>query len=256
MRPMGGGSSWKNRRVRTLVFIPALNEEASIAGVIGGVHEHLPDADVLVIDDGSTDATADRAREAGAIVAPLPFNQGVGAAQQTGYLFALHEGYDICAQIDGDGQHPPQELARVVACVRDDDADMAVGSRYLDPDLAREGDYHASPMRELGIRLFRAIVSASTHQRFTDTTSGLRAINRRAMAVLGEGHSPEFADVESLQRAVHQGLRVKEIPVRMLPRAEGSSFLGPLHSLYYIYKTLVVLLVGHARPRGSSSGSQ
>jgi hypothetical protein len=242
--------------VRTLVFIPALNEEASIATVIEGVHQALPDADVLVIDDGSSDATAARARAAGAVVALMPFNQGVGAAQQTGYLYALREGYDVCAQIDGDGQHPPQELAKVVARVREGHADMAVGSRYLDPDLAKEGDYRATHTRQLGIRLFRAIVSASTHQRFTDTTSGLRALNRPAMRLLGEQLSPEFADVEALQRAVHQGLRVEEVPVRMLPRSGGSSFLSPLHSLYYIYKTLIVLLVGHARPRGPSTGNE
>ncbi len=242
--------------MRTLVFIPALNEEESIAQVIRGVREHLPDADVLVVDDGSTDATAERARAVGAIVASMPFNQGVGAAQQTGYLYALREGYDVCAQIDGDGQHPPQELARIVERVGRGDVDLAVGSRYLDPELARDGDYRASHSREIGIRLFRAIVSASTHQRFTDTTSGLRALDRRAMAVLGENLSPEFADVEAVQHAVHQGLRVEEVPVRMLPRSGGASFLSPLHSLYYIYKTLVVLLVGHVRPRprGSSTG--
>ena len=240
--------------MRTLVFIPAWNEEASIAEVIGGVREHLPDADVLVVDDGSSDETAARARGAGAIVASLPFNQGVGAAQQTGYLYGLREGYDVCAQIDGDGQHPPEELARIVECVRVGGVDLAVGSRYLDPELARDGDYRATHTRELGIRLFRTIVSASTHQRFTDTTSGLRALNPRAMAVLGENLSPEFADVEAVQAAVHQGLRVEEVPVRMLPRSGGRSFLSPLHSLYYIYKTLVVLLVGHVRPRKSGSG--
>jgi glycosyltransferase involved in cell wall biosynthesis len=238
--------------VRTLVFIPAWNEEDSVGGVIAGVRDCLPDADLLVVNDGSTDDTAARARAAGALVASLPFNQGVGAAQQTGYLYALREGYDVCAQTDGDGQHPPGELARVVAQVREGNADMAIGSRYLDPDIAQAGDYQASPMRGLGIRVFRAIVSASTHQRFTDTTSGLRALNRSAMALFVERLSSEFADVESLQRAVHQGLRVKEIPVRMLPRAGGDSFLNPLGSLYYIYKTLVVLLAGHVRPRGSS----
>jgi hypothetical protein len=242
--------------VRTLVFIPAWNEEASIGAVIAGVRENLPGADILVVDDGSSDETVARARAAGARIASLPFNQGVGAAQQTGYLFALREGYDICAQIDGDGQHPPAELARVVSRVTEGSADMVVGSRYLDPELAEAGDYRATRTRKLGIRLFRFIVSASTRQRFTDTTSGLRAVNRRAMALFGERLSPEFADVESLQRAVHQGLRVEEVPVRMLPREEGASFLGPLRSLYYIFKTLVVLLVGHLRPRDPEYGKR
>jgi glycosyltransferase involved in cell wall biosynthesis len=235
--------------VRTLVFIPAWNEEASIPRVIEGVREALPDADVLVIDDGSTDATAARARAAGARVATLPFNQGVGAAQQTGYMYALRGGYDICAHLDGDGQHLPSELARLVKEVEAGAADMVVGSRYRDRSLALEDDYRASRSRRTGQHLFRLIVSLSTRQRFTDTTSGMRAVNRAAMTLFSERYSPEFAEVESVQRAVLQGLRVEELPVRMLARAEGRSFLTPVQSAYYIFKTLVVLLVGQFRPR-------
>ena len=125
--------------MRTLVFIPAWNEEASIAEVIGDVREHLPEADVLVVDDGSTDATPARAREAGAIVASLPFNQGLGAALQTGYLYALREGYDSCAHLDADGQHPPAEVARLLAEVAADRADLVIGSRYREAGPG-EGD--------------------------------------------------------------------------------------------------------------------
>jgi glycosyltransferase involved in cell wall biosynthesis len=235
--------------VRTLVFIPAWNEESSIAGVIEEVREALPHADVLVVDDGSTDATAARAREAGARVASLPFNQGVGAAQQTGYIYALRRGYEICAHLDGDGQHLASELARLVKEVETGEADMVVGSRYQDRSLAQEDDYRASRPRRTGQHLFRLIVSLSTRQRFTDTTSGMRAVNRKAMALFSERYSPEFAEVESVQRAVLQGLRVEELPVRMLARSEGRSFLTPLRSAFYIFKTLVVLLVGQFRPR-------
>jgi glycosyltransferase involved in cell wall biosynthesis len=235
--------------VRTLVFIPAWNEESSITGVIEGVREALPDADVLVVDDGSTDATAARARGAGARVASLPFNQGVGAAQQTGYMYALRGGYEICAHLDGDGQHLPSELARLVKEVEANKADMVVGSRYSDRSLAREDDYRAGLSRRTGQHLFRLIVSLSTRQRFTDTTSGMRAVNREAMALFSERYSPEFAEVESVQRAVLQGLRVEELPVRMLSRSEGRSFITPVRSAYYIFKTLVVLLVGQFRPR-------
>jgi glycosyltransferase involved in cell wall biosynthesis len=235
--------------VRTLVFIPAWNEESSIARVIEGVREALPEADLLVVDDGSADATGARAREAGARVASLPFNQGVGAAQQTGYMYALRGGYEIAAHLDGDGQHLPAELARLVKEIEEDRADMVVGSRYSDPDFAHEDDYRASITRRTGQHLFRLIVSLSTRQRFTDTTSGMRAVNRQAMTLFSERYSPEFAEVESVQRAVLQGLRVEELPVRMLSRAEGRSFLTPLRSAYYIFKTLVVLLVGQFRPR-------
>jgi glycosyltransferase involved in cell wall biosynthesis len=235
--------------VRTLVFIPAWNEESSIAGVIDGVHEALPDADLLVVDDGSTDDTVERAHAAGARVASLPFNQGVGAAQQTGYVYALRNGYDICAHLDGDGQHMPTELARLVEEIKADRADMVIGSRYRDRSVARDDDYRASISRRTGQHLFRLIVSLSTRQRFTDTTSGMRAVNRRAMALFKEHYSPEFAEVESVQRAVLQGLRVEELPVRMLSRSEGRSFITPVRSVFYIFKTLVVLLVGQFRPR-------
>ena len=235
--------------MRTLVFIPAWNEESSIGGVIAGVREELPGADLLVVDDGSTDATAVRAREAGARVASLPFNQGVGAAQQTGYIYALRGGYDICAHLDGDGQHLPSELARLVKEVESGKADMVVGSRYRDRSLAEDDDYRASVSRRTGQHLFRLIVSLSTRQRFTDTTSGMRAVNRDAMTLFSERYSPEFAEVESVQRAVLQGLVVEELPVRMLSRTEGSSFLTPIRSGFYIFKTLIVLLVGQFRPR-------
>jgi glycosyltransferase involved in cell wall biosynthesis len=235
--------------VRTLVFIPAWNEESSIAGVIAGVREAIPEADVLVVDDGSTDATGARARAAGARVARLPFNQGVGAAQQTGYIYALRGGYEIGAHLDGDGQHIPSELARLVKEIEAGMADMVVGSRYRDPGVAQDDDYRASISRRTGQHLFRLIVSLSTRQRFTDTTSGMRAVNREAMSLFSEHYSPEFAEVESVQRAVLQGLRVEELPVRMLSRAEGRSFLTPLRSAFYIFKTLVVLLVGQFRPR-------
>ena len=235
--------------MRTLVFIPAWNEEGSIASVIEGVREALPQADLLVVDDGSTDATRERALAVGARVATLPFNQGVGAAQQTGYMYALRGGYDICAHLDGDGQHLPGELARLVTEIEADKADMVVGSRYSDRSVALDDDYRASVSRRTGQHLFRLIVSLSTRQRFTDTTSGMRAVNRSAMQLFNDRYSPEFAEVESVQRAVLQGLRVEELPVRMLSRAEGRSFLTPVRSGYYIFKTLVVLLVGQFRPR-------
>ena len=122
--------------MRTLVFIPAWNEEGPIAEVIAGVRNSLPAAELLVIDDGSTDATAKRAREAGALVASLPFNQGLGAALQTGYLHALREGYDACAHLDADGQHPPAEVARLLEEVYGNRADLVIGSRYRDPGIA------------------------------------------------------------------------------------------------------------------------
>ena len=235
--------------MRTLVFIPAWNEEGSVAAVIGDVRERLPDADILVVDDGSTDATAAQAREAGAVVASLPFNQGLGAALQTGYLYALRQGYDYCAHLDADGQHPPAEVARLLDEVRAGRADLVIGSRYRDRGPAEGDDYKPTISRRIGTSVFRFFLTLATRQRFTDTTSGMRAANRRVMSLFSAHYSPDFAEIESLQLAVRQGLRVEEVPVRMLERAGGSSFLTPLRSAFFIFKGLVVLLVGQFRPR-------
>jgi hypothetical protein len=235
--------------MRTLVFIPAWNEEDSVATVIGEARESIPGADLLVIDDGSTDATAERARAAGALVASLPFNQGLGAALQTGYLHALREGYDVCAHLDADGQHPPREVARLLEEVYADRADLVIGSRYRDPERAESDDYKPTLSRRIGTGVFRFFLTLATRQRFTDTTSGMRAANRRVMALFSEHYSPDFAEIESLQLAVREGLRVEELPVRMLERVGGSSFLTPLRSAFFIFKGMIVLLVGQFRPR-------
>jgi glycosyltransferase involved in cell wall biosynthesis len=235
--------------MRTLVFIPAWNEEDSVATVIAGVRERLPGADVLVVDDGSTDATAERARAAGALVASLPFNQGLGAALQTGYLHALREGYDFCAHLDADGQHPPAEVARLLEEVHADRADLVIGSRYREPGPVESDDYRPTLSRRIGTGVFRFFLTLATRQRFTDTTSGMRAANRRVMALFSKRYSPDFAEIESLQLAVREGLRVEELPVRMLERAGGSSFLTPLRSAFFIFKGMIVLLVGQFRPK-------
>jgi glycosyltransferase involved in cell wall biosynthesis len=235
--------------VRTLVFIPAWNEEASIDAVVADVRTHLDGVDILLVDDGSTDATTARARGCGVLVATLPFNQGLGAALQTGYLYALREGYDFCAHLDADGQHPASEVAKLLAEVQADRADLAIGSRYHSGAVAANDDYRATFSRRVGIGIFRFFLTLATRQRFTDTTSGMRAANRRVMSLFSENYSPDFAEIESLQLAVREGLRVEELPVRMLERAGGSSFLTPVRSAFFIFKGIVVLLVGQFRPR-------
>ncbi len=236
--------------MRTLVFIPAWNEQASIADVIADVRQAIPEAEILVVDDGSTDATSERGRECGVLVATLPFNQGLGAALQTGYLYALREGYDLCAHLDADGQHPAAEVARLLEVLAADRADLVIGSRYSDSGAEAAGDdYRPTFSRRIGTSVFRFFLTLATRQRFTDTTSGMRAANRRVMALFSENYSPDFAEIESLQLAVRQGLRVEEVPVRMLERTGGTSFLTPVRSAFFIFKGVVVLLVGQFRPR-------
>jgi len=230
-----------------MVLIPAWNEEDSIGAVVCDARSHFPEAEVLVVDDGSSDRTASVARASGATVARMPFNQGVGAASQTGYLFALDRGCDLLVQLDGDGQHPAAELARLAEPVRRGEADLAVGSRF-----SGAGGYRSGLARRVGQRLFGFLVSALTRQTFTDTTSGMRAMNRRTVALFAARFSAEFADVESLQQAVRSGLTVVELPVTMRSRRHGSSFLTPVGSAFYLFKTLIVLLIGQLRPRGQS----
>ena len=235
--------------MRTLAFIPAWNEEASLGAVIADVRATMPEADILVVDDGSTDATSAAARKHGVLVARLPFNQGLGAALQTGYLYALREGYDFCAHLDADGQHPPAEVARLLEEVVADRADLVIGSRYHAGAVPGSDDYRPTFSRRIGTGVFRFFLTLATRQRFTDTTSGMRAANRRVMELFSDRYSPDFAEIESLQLAVREGLRVEEVPVRMLERAGGSSFLTPVRSAFFIFKGLVVLLVGQFRPR-------
>ena len=238
--------------MRTLIFIPAWNEGESVGAVVRDVLERLPDVDVLVVDDGSTDNTAERARQAGATVASHPFNQGLGAALQTGYLYAQRRGYGFCAHLDADGQHPAEELARLLAAVWDDECDLALGSRYHAPSTEAliEGEhYKPTVARRLGMAVFRGLLTFTTRHRFTDTTSGFRAANHHAIRLFAARYQPDFAELESLQRAVRHGLRIKELQVTMLPRAAGTSKITPLASAFFIFKGLLVVGLGAMRRR-------
>jgi glycosyltransferase involved in cell wall biosynthesis len=237
--------------MRTLVFIPAFNEEGAIATVVQDVRRELPEADVLVVDDGSSDRTAAVARDAGAIVASLPFNQGIGAAVQTGYMFAGSAGYDYVGRVDGDGQHPATQLLRVLDKVRGGEWDVCVGSRFYSSPLhpADPNAYKPALARRLGIVLFRWLLSRTSGQRFTDPTSGLCAVNRRGAWLFAHRHAPDYPELELLQRAARQGLRMTEITVSMRPRLAGRSSITPLKSAYFIFKALIICSVGSLRGR-------
>jgi len=239
------------RGVRTLVFIPAFNEEGAITDVIKDVRAHIPEADILVVDDGSSDRTAAFAVAAGARTATLPFNQGIGAAVQTGFLYAWRWDYEVCGRVDGDGQHPASELKRVLALVNEDECDLAIGSRYHDVHLREKSNsnYRPSFARRVGISLFRNLLSLTSGQRFTDTTSGLIAANRRAIWLFAGREAPVYPELELLQRAARQGLRIREIGVSMRVRASGTSSITPLRSVYFIFKSVIICSVGALRRR-------
>jgi glycosyltransferase involved in cell wall biosynthesis len=225
--------------LRRVAIVPAYNEERNIGSVVAELRTFDEGLDVVVISDGSVDRTAAAAREAGARVLRLPFNLGIGGAVQTGFKFAWERGYDIAVRCDGDGQHLPSELPKVIAPVVAGEADIAVGSRFA----GGEG-YRSSATRRIGIRLLAAVVSAIARQRVTDTTSGFQALNRRALELFAADYPHDYPEVEGMVMTIKHRLRLVEVPVEMREREHGRSSITTLRSIYYMAKVLVALFVG------------
>jgi glycosyltransferase involved in cell wall biosynthesis len=228
---------------RIAAIVPALDEALSIDGVVRGLRQLEPEPAVFVVDDGSSDATAEIAARAGATVLRLPFNCGIGAAVQTGLLAALDADFTHIVRLDGDAQHDPAELARLIEAL-DAGADFALGSRHLE----QEG-FQTSRPRRLGIRWFSLLLRSLCGLRVTDPTSGFWAANRRAAAVLVSGVASDYPEVDSLIHLWRAGLCVREVPVRMRARATGESSIGGLSPLYYMIKVSVALLAVRLGPR-------
>ena len=231
----------------TLVFLPAWNEEESVARVISGVKHEIPEATLLVIDDGSSDGTVARAREAGASVATLPFHLGLGAALQTGYQYAEQEGLRYFAHLDSDGQHPPAQLKRILQPVWDGDADLVLGSRFADDIDGPASEFRSSPMRRLWIFVLGHMLKGSTGRRFTDITSGFRAGNRTSIELFAHLYQPDFGEIEGVQTALSEGLTVLEVPVTMIRRELGASYLTPLPSFLFMFKAVITVILGRFR---------
>jgi glycosyltransferase involved in cell wall biosynthesis len=207
----------------TLVFIPAWNEQQNLPAVL----KEIQDADILVVDDGSVDRTADVAREHGAEVLSFPEHRGLRAAIAAGYGYAAEHGYAYCGRVDADGQHPVAELRRLLEVVRSGAADVAVGSRFATPSgngFSRER-YESSPARRLGTGLLRRSIEVVLDRPFHDATSGMYAANARAMPILARPYMSGAPEVEAVLRLHEEGLRVDEIPVEMRERASGESKL-------------------------------
>ena len=209
----------------TAVFIPAWNEEENLPAVIDALRARLPDVDVLVVDDGSTDATADVARAHGAQVLSLGVNRGLPIGIAAGYGWALEHGYRFCGRIDADGQHPPAELARLLALVQADTCDVAVGSRFVSGEGYEAYRYRPSPARRLGTGVLRRSVGLVLNRPFGDATSGLYAVNAKALPFLAKPYRSGAPEVEGLIRIVEAGLRLEEVAVDMVDRAGGESKL-------------------------------
>jgi glycosyltransferase involved in cell wall biosynthesis len=216
-----------NAKRDTLVFIPAWNEEQNLAGVLVELRKEIPDADILVVDDGSVDRTADVAREHGAEVLSFEENRGLRAAIAAGYGYAAEHGYAFGGRVDADGQHPVAELRRLLDVVRSGSADVAVGSRFATPGgngFSRER-YESSAARRLGTGILRRSMQIVLDRPFHDATSGMYAVNARAMPILARPYTSGAPEVEAVLRLHEEGLSVDEIPVEMRERASGESKL-------------------------------
>lgn len=229
---------------RVLIIIPAYNEEATLEGVIRDVRDHQPRADIVVVDDGSSDNTSGKALSLGAPLLRLPINLGIGGAVQTGFRYARRQGYDFALQVDGDGQHPAGQIADLLQPVRAGEADVVIGSRFLE-----DRGYHGGLARRLGVWVFQILNRVVSRRRFSDSTSGFRAYNRRAIEFLADSYPSDYPEVESIVTLIRNRFRVTEIPVTMRERHGGRSSITFPRAIYYMVKVTLASLVSNLKPR-------
>ena len=229
---------------RVLVAIPAYGEEKSIGSIVASIRQTLP-YDVVVVNDGSPDGTSAAARSAGAITLDLPCNLGIGGALQTAYQFARDRDYDALVRIDADGQHEVLDIPRVLEPVLRDQADAAIGSRFLG-----ETEYRISIPRIFGIRFFRRLVHWNTGYRVTDPTSGFFAINRRLIEFYSHHYPSDYPEVDAYIIMHRLKARTVEVPVRMYERAEGKSSITMYRAVYYMVKVTLSFFINRIRRFG------
>ena len=229
--------------VRVLIVIPAWNEAARLGPVLAAVRARHPDLGVVVVNDGSTDATAAVTRAAGVSVLTHPFNMGYGAALQTGYLYALRHGYEAVIQLDADGQHAVESVQTLLDGIRQGGADVVLGSRFLAP-----GRYRHPWLRRIGAFAFNRLTSRLIGQPITDSTSGFLALSRAAVTFAAGDHFPyDFPDANALIMFRRAGLRVREVPVRMNPQGGGTSMHRGFRPLYYLFFMAMSLIIIYLR---------
>lgn len=224
---------------RVLIIIPAFNEETCIAQVVRQLQVLSVRADILVVNDGSTDQTARVAGSAGAKVLTLPFNLGIGGAVQAGYQYALRHGYDIAVQIDGDGQHDTAFLEKLITPLSRNESDCVIGSRFL----SSSAGYRSSVIRRLGIHFFAGLISFLIKVKVTDPTSGFRACNRKTIALFANDYPVDYPEPEAIVVAKKARARVSEVAVDMRERLTGRSSIRYMKTLYYMIKVTFAILL-------------
>ncbi len=227
-----------------VALVLAYNEEEALPGVLSELARECPGWSVVVVSDGSTDGTGACARRSGAALLQLPFNAGVAAAEQTGFLYARSLGAGVVVRLDGDGQHPAAEARRIVAALEETEADVVIGSRFLRP-----GGFRSTFARRAGIRWLSFLLRVFGGLRIADPTSGLRAFGERAIALLSRVYPHGYPEPESNLLLGRAGLRVEEVPVTMRARDGGRSSLRGWSTVYYPVKVSFALLVEALRER-------
>jgi len=221
-----------------LIIVPALNEEAAIAGVVREIREHVPGVPVLVIDDCSSDTTVAVARQAGAEVLPMPHHLGLGGCVQAGYKLAYELGFQYVIRVDGDGQHDARDIPRVYEKLKTTGCEMVIGSRFVADNGSRTG-----AVRALGIRFFRLVLRPVLGKEVHDPTSGFVGVNRRALDVFRQSFPLEYPEIEALVVLQRRRFRFEEVPCKMRPRTTGRSSITALKSLYYVLHVLLGIFV-------------
>jgi glycosyltransferase involved in cell wall biosynthesis len=232
-----------DRLATTLIVMPAFNEEESVAATVMETYSALPGAHVLVIDDGSIDATGEVARKAGALVATLPFNLGVGGAMRVGFRYAIENGYDNVVQVDSDGQHDPRDVPLLLAQL--DSADLVLGARF-----AGKGAYSVRGPRAWAMRVLSRVLSRVAKTKLTDTTSGFRASGPRAVRLFAEHYPAEYLGdtIETLVIAARSGCTITQIPVAMRARSGGTPSHNPMKAAVYLGRAAIALVFALMRP--------
>lgn len=228
--------------MKSLVIIPAYNEEKSIENTVRDIEENAPEFDYIIVNDCSKDATLEICRGKGMYVLNLPVNLGIGGAVQTGYLYALQNKYDYAIQFDGDGQHDAKYLHEMRDYMIQNQTDMLIGSRYI----TKEG-FQSSSLRRFGIRYFSVLIKLLTKARVTDPTSGMRMVNKDIIAIYANTYPKDYPEPESVVAILQMGKKVEEYPVIMRERKEGVSSISPLKSVYYMIKVTLAILVENMR---------
>lgn len=235
-----------------VAIVPAWNEAGAIGAVIDEVASLDREIEVVVVDDASTDATATIAEARGATVLRLPFNVGIGGAVQTGFRYALENGYQRAVRLDGDGQHDASQIPVILAPIERGEADLVIGSRFVDG----VGAYRAPFARRIGIRLFARLVSLLGRQRVTDTTSGFIALDRAGIELFAAEYPHDYPEVEATLVALRSGLRLSQVQVEMRERSAGTSSITLVRSFYYMAKVTLALLVASLRRYPKLEGAE